>query len=212
MDIAMPSFSRCLPAWPCWLRQPMELRIDVERPVTPGADEFESIYGRLHTPGDRLHGLPAIELIEPELVMRHREADGEFYVYVEDIRRRRLAGYTTFNRLVEVDRRTDRHVRAPHSRYGAPYQRRGLASAVYQWGLDAGFCLISGARQSPGAHALWQHLARRHELGFVDLRNKTLRYLGPEVPARVLDELHTRMLLLGQGWTLDRFAAATGMR
>ena len=212
MDITMPAFSFCLPPWLSCLQQPMELRIDVERPVHPDADEFESLHGRLYTPGDRLFGLPADPLDESEFVVRQREADGELYVYVEDTRRQRLAGYTTFNRLIEVDRRTDRHVRAPHSRYDAPYQRRGLATAVYQRGLDAGLCLVSGARQSPGAHALWRRLAQRQELGFVDLRDKTLTYLGPDVPPQVLDDLHTRMLLLGQGWTLERFASATGMR
>jgi GNAT superfamily N-acetyltransferase len=213
MDMAMPSpfFSIGLPPWLPALQRPMALRIDVARPVQPDADEFESLYDRLHTPGDRLFGLQAVPLGGPEFVVRQREADGELYVYVEDTRRRRLAGYTTFNRLVEVDRRTDPHVRAPHSRYDAPYQRRGLATAVYQRALDAGLCLVSGARQSPGAHALWQRLARQHELAYVDLRDKRLRYLGPQVSARVLDALHTRMLLLGQGWTLQRLAAATGM-
>ena len=97
--------------------------------------------------------------------MRYREADGEWYVYVEDLQRRRLAGYTVFNRLVELDRRADRHLRAPHSRYDTPYQRRGLASAVYRWALQEGWCLVSGARQSPGAHALWHQLCPAARLG-----------------------------------------------
>ena len=101
----------------------------------------------------------------PGLVWRHREADGEHYVYVEDTARGCLAGYTVFNRLIEVDRRTDPHVRAPHSRYAPDYQRRGIATAVYEWGLEQGFCLLSGARQSAGAHALWLALGRRFQLG-----------------------------------------------
>ena len=213
MVTTFPNHFFRLPAWLSGLTRPMELRIDVgQRPAKPLEGEFESIYDRIHTPGDRLHGIPAIELNDTELVIRYREADGEFYVYVEDIKRRRLAGYTVFNRLIELDRRADRHVRAPHSKYDEPYQRRGLASAVYQWGLDAGLCLISGARQSPGAHALWHSLARHYPLGHVDLRDKKLRYLGRDVPPPVLEDLHTRMLLLGSGWTVDRFSAATGMR
>ena len=217
MVLAMPPLFPCLPPWSSWsalsswLTRPMELRIDVSH--KPAEDEFESLYDRLYSPGDRLHGIPAMELNgQPELMIRFREADGEFYVYVEDIRRKRLAGYTVFNRLIEVNRRADRYIRAPHSRYDEAYQRRGLASSIYQWGLGAGLCLVSGARQSPGAHALWHALARRHELGYVDLRNKTLTYLGRDVPARTLDDLHTRMILLGEAWTVDRFAAATGMR
>lgn len=197
---------------PAWWRRCTELRIDVERPSQPMEDAFGSIYDRIHQPGDRLHGIPAIPLNDPDLVVRYREADGEFYVYVEDVRHRRLAGYTVFNRLIEVNRAADRVVRAPHSSYGEAYQRRGLASAIYRWGLGAGLCLVTGARQSPGAHALWRALARDHELGCVRLQDKTVTYLGPEVAPEVMDELPTRMLLLGRGWTLARFAAATGMR
>ncbi|MCW5655822.1 N-acetyltransferase [Hydrogenophaga sp.] len=189
-----------------------ELRIDVARPTQPVADALENLHARLHTPGDSLQGIPSIGLGDPDLVVRYREADGEFYLYVEDLRHRRLAGYTVFNRLVELDRRADRHLRAPHSNYAAPYQRRGLASALYRWGLGAGLCLITGARQSPGAHALWRALARDHELGCVRLADRRLTYLGTEVPPAVLEDLHTRMFLLGRGWTLARFAHETGMR
>jgi hypothetical protein len=73
-------------------------------------------------------------------------------------------------------------------------------------------CLLTGARQSPAAHALWRKLAEAYSLGHVDLRNKNLTYLGSEVSPQVLGELHTRMLLLGRGWTLGKFTAATGMR
>lgn len=175
-------------------------------------DALGSIYDRLHQPGDRLHGIPAIPLNDPDLVVRYREADGEFYVYVEDVRHRRLAGYTVFNRLIEVGRAADRCVRAPHSSFAEAYQRRGLASTLYRWGLGAGLCLISGARQSPAAHALWHALARDHELGCVRLRDKTLTYLGTDVTPDAMNDLHTRLLLLGKGWTLARFADASGMR
>lgn len=207
MAIAMPG------PWAAWFHRPMGLRIDVQPGVSRKPDEeFASIYDRLRTPGDRLHGIPRIPLGDPDLALRWREADGEFYVYVEDLRQRRLAGYTVFNRLIEVSRRSDRHVRAPHSKFDEPYQRRGLASAIYRWGLDAGLCLVTGARQSEGAHALWHKLGRDYPLGQVDLRDKTLRYLGPTVAPEVLGDLHTRMLLLGNGWTLARFAAAAGMQ
>ncbi|MNR40506.1 hypothetical protein D3C85_1588000 [compost metagenome] len=54
-------------------------------------------------------------------------------------------------------------------------------------------------------------LARDYELGFVDLRRKQLSYLGKSVCARVQEDLHTRMILLGRGWTLDGYMRATGM-
>lgn len=193
--------------------RPAELRIDVDPAPAAGlGGELAAIHERIRTPGDRLHGIPRIATGDPDLVIRYREADGEFYVYVEDLRRRRLAGYTVFNRLIEVGRHADRYVRAPHSKYDTAYQRRGLATAVYRWGLDAGLCLMTGARQSVGAHALWQALARQYPLGYVDVRGKVVTYLGDAVAPEVLGDLHTRMLLLGRSWTMGRFAAATRMR
>lgn len=70
---------------PAWLRRWMELRIGVERPSQPMEDTLGSIDDRIHRPGDRLHGIPTIELNDPDLVLCYREADGEFYVYVEDV-------------------------------------------------------------------------------------------------------------------------------
>lgn len=193
------------------LLRAIELRIDVEHAPDTLESELQTLYDRLYQPGDCLHGIAATPSALPGLVVRYREADGEYYFYVEDTVRRCLAGYTVFNRLVELDRRADRHLRAPHSKYAPPYQRRGLASAIYRSYLDAGHCLITGARQSPGAHALWEALARNYERGYVDLRSKTLCYLGPEVSEPVLSDLHTRMVLLGRGWTIAALGAATGM-
>ncbi|MOA40680.1 hypothetical protein D3C78_1625770 [compost metagenome] len=116
-----------------------------------------------------------------------------------------------FNRLIEVGRRADPYVRAPHSKYAEPYQGMGLATAVYRWGLDAGLCIISGARQSAGAHRLWMRLARDYELGYVGVRRKQLSYLGTSVRPGVLEDLHTRMILLGKGWSLGDYMRATGM-
>jgi GNAT superfamily N-acetyltransferase len=192
------------PMLPAWLLRPLELRIDVDPCKTRPADTLVPVHERMRAMADRLQDMPHIAL-EPGLRARFREADGELYVYIEDVRRDRLVGYTVFNRLVELSREADRHIRAPHSQYDPAYQRRGLASAVYRWALDQGICLMSGARQSPGAHALWQGLSRHYAAGFADLRRKRLAYLGHEVASTTLDDLHTRMFLLGDGWTLARF-------
>ncbi|MNT40416.1 hypothetical protein D3C72_1767280 [compost metagenome] len=152
-----------------------ELRIDVNHAPEEVERELDAIHQRMQRPSDRLHGLPQVQTDIPGIVLRYREADGEYYVYVVDVRRDRVAGYTVFNRLIEVGKRADPFVRAPHSKYAAPYQGMGLATAVYRWGLEAGLCIISGARQSPGAHRLWMGLARDYELGYVDLRRKQLR-------------------------------------
>jgi len=198
--------------FPPWLLRAMELRIDVGHRSSDIERELDALYARLTRPGDALHGLPALCIRLPGLVLRYREADGEHYVYAEDTAKRRLAGYVVFNRLVEVNRRTDPYLRAPHAKFSAAYQRLGIATAVYRWWLDAGNCLISGARQSPGANALWSSLARRYESFYVDLRNKQLRHLGPQPDARTQQDLHTRIVLLGRGWRRERLAECTGMR
>lgn len=195
------------------LTRPIELRIDVGEPASERLrDELDAMHQRLYTPGDRLHGLAGRRIDASPFLVHYRQADGEFYFYVEDLVQQRLAGYTVFNRLIEVGRRADRCLRSPHSKYDEPYQRRGLASTIYDWGLEAGICLLSGARQSPGADALWQSLARRYEHGYLRLQEKTLHYLGQEVSPEVLGELQTRRLLLGRGWTLDRLRRAADMR
>lgn len=201
-----------LGAFPGWLARIMELRIDVDPGSWKLDNELDTLYSRITRPGDRLHDMPEVKTEIPGLVLRYREADGEFYVYVVDQVQGRLAGYTVFNRLVEVGRRADPFLRAPHSKFDTPYQRRGLAAAVYRWALDAGQCLMTGARQSPAARALWQSLAQRYESGYVDVRRKTLTELGPQVSDAVLQDLHTRMVLLGRGWTWERLGASAGMR
>lgn len=206
MNLALP-----FPHFRMHFHRPVELRIDVDPSTKGQAESLEAIYERIRSPGDPLHGLPTFALRDPRLRVHVREADGELYAYVEDVQLRWLAGCTIFNRLVEVDRRADRHLRSPHSRYRAQYQRRGIATAVYDWALASGFCLMTGARQSQGAHALWRSLAKRYESGFVDLRNKKLTYLGREIAGREFDRLETRMFLLPPVLSLPQFCAAIGM-
>ncbi|WP_038852405.1 hypothetical protein [Bordetella petrii] len=206
----MPALA--LGAFPGWLARIMELRIDVDPGSWKLDNELQSLYNRITCPGDRLYDMPEARTDIPGLVLRYREADGEFYVYVVDQARGRLAGYTVFNRLVELGRRADPLLRAPHSKYDPAYQRRGLAAAVYRRALDAGQCLITGARQSVGARALWQSLARQYEFGYVDVRRKVVTDLGRQVADPVLQDLHTRMVLLGRGWSWQGLAQAAAMR
>ena len=207
MTSLAPPFMFSFPSLPDWRPRPAELRIDVD----PGKATLAPVHERMRALRDRLQDMPGLVFDDPGLRARFREADGELYVYIEDLSRDRLVGYTVFNRLIELSRRAERHIRAPHSQYDPAWQRRGLASAVYRWALDRSLCLMSGARQSPGAHALWQSLSSRYEAGFADLRNKQLSYLGREVEGETLAGLHTRMFLLGEGWTLERFRLETQM-
>ncbi|MES2838649.1 MAG: N-acetyltransferase [Pseudomonadota bacterium] len=180
-------------------RHTMELRVDVQWSATAVDDELKLLHARLERSGLLKSGTGIIKTELPGLVLRHREADGEHYIYVEDVARGCLAGYTVFNRLIEVNRSLDRFVRAPHSKYAVEYQRRGIATAVYEWALSQGFCLVSGARQSPSAHALWISLATRHRLEYVEVRDKCIHLLTPPVDPITRDRLQTRMVLLGEG-------------
>lgn len=185
------------------------MRIDVQVPTADVEAELERIELRLQAAGRPLRSMATLDLWMPGLVFRHREADGEHFVYAEEAASGRLAGCTVFNRLVELDRRADRVLRSPHSKYGRRHQRRGIASAVYGWALGKGICLLSGPRQSPGANALWHSLAKAHPLGYVSLEDKVLRYLGEEAGEDRSGDLRTRMVLRAPGWDLDRFLRET---
>ena len=185
------------------------MRIDVTLAHRDVDAELAKMYRRLRTPGDALHGLPTVPCPVPGVVQYVREHDGELYVYVEDVQGAALAGCTVFNRPSEPDTRTLKFLRSPHSRYGSTYQRRGLGSAVYSWALQSGLCLLSGPRQSPAAHGLWQSLGRAHRLLVAQVDNKQLRHADSVGPAE-FERLDTRLLLLGSGWTLERFASHAG--
>jgi hypothetical protein len=181
------------------------MRIDVALPRGALEVDLRDRYLRMRADRAKLRPLPIFCARLPQLAFRYREADGEFFVYAEDAARERLAGYTVFSRLVELDRQADRLLRAPHSRYAPGYARQGLASAVYGWALNAGMCLLSGPRQSAGAHALWHRLGAGHALGYVRLHERELHYLGECIGAEVLQDFATRMVLLGSGWSGERF-------
>jgi hypothetical protein len=174
--------------------------------------ELATLHERMRRPGDSLHGLPAIATTRRDFVFRYREADGQFYVYVEDTARNRLAGSTVFHRILETERRVERYLRSPHSRYASAYCRRGFGSAVYGWALRAGMCLMSGPRQSVGAYRLWMSLARSHELLFVQVRDRQVHCFGPHIEPARFQEFDTRMVLLGTGWSPDRFARQVASR
>ena len=191
---------------------PMALRIDVDPRHIDLERELDEQLRRLQERAGASRWIDTLERQWPGLRFHYREADGEQYVYVEDLATRQLAGYTVFNRLVERDRCADRHLRAPHSKYREQYQRKGIATAVYRWWLDAGRCLITGARQSVGAHALWQRLAGNYCRLYVELYARVLRQLCTAPDDATREALSTRMILLGAGWTPELLVVRAGMR
>ena len=173
------------------------MRIDVDLDHRDIDRELADLWVRLKERGDVLRQLPIHAPLAPNLVFRYREVDGEFYVYAEDPFLDALAGCTVFNRMFEVDASVGAFLRSPHSRYASAYRRKGVATAVYAWALQAGMWLVSGPRQSTGAHRLWEALGRFHERTLVQVADRRLRVLEGTVEPVVLDAYETRVLLAG---------------
>jgi hypothetical protein len=136
-----------------------------------------------------------------------READGEYFIYAVDPARKRLAAYIVMSRLIELDRRADRHLRSPHAKVAADYRRIGIASTVYRWWLASGRSLVSGARQSPAANQLWRSLARLHPVVYVSLAGKRVRALTPPLSVQARDDIDTRVVLLARGSVFEDFGS-----
>ena len=82
----------------------------------------------------------------------------------------------------------------------------GIATAIYRWWLDSGRCLMTGARQSAGAHGLWMALARDYELAAVRIdANKRVQQLPMPPPPGFFDALDTRLVLVGRDCRLADF-------
>lgn len=183
-----------------------ELRIDVDLSGRDIQREFDALHERIRANHRTRESLRVLPLHLHGLEFRVREADGEFFVYAIDPLHHRIVAYTVFNRLVEVNRRTDPHLRAPHTKVLEDYRRRGIASAIYRWWLDSGRSLMTGARQSPGAHGLWMALARDYELAAVRIgQHKCLERLAFPPPEGFYTGLDTRLVLAGQGCRLADF-------
>ena len=193
-----------------WGRPWAELRIDVALPTPDLTRQLERLHQRLRRDGggDGLRDCMRIPGGPPGFALHLRECGSEMFVYVEDVAQRRLAGFTAFQPPPDVAGAAQALLRSPHSRYAPAYQGRGLATSVYEWALDAGMCLLTGPRQSPAAHRLWRRLARAgHPLTHASVRGGVVHLLGPDVPQAVLEDFHTRLLLLGCGreaWTHAR--------
>jgi hypothetical protein len=176
------------------------MRVDVDLGHRNVEAELAALYARLRLRAEAMQPVPAYAPRAPELVFHCREIDGEFHVYAEDPARNVLAGCTVFNRVFELDAEVGRFVRSPHSRYAPAYQRKGVATAVYQWALQAGMSLVSGPRQSVGAYRLWEALGRSWELVVVSLEGRDLRVIAEGMEREALEVFDTRMMLVGTGW------------
>jgi hypothetical protein len=185
------------------------VRIDVDRDGERLNAELDALYPACLRDAAVDGAIFLPKLCDTPLPRYRRTAGKETFLYIEDPVRRWLAGTTSFNRVVGLDRRLDQHVRSPHSRFREPYQRMGLAKRIYLEALDAGLCLLSSARQSPGALQLWRSLGRHYPLHHVWLQDKRLVDLGRSIERRRFEDLHTRMLICGAGWSVERLLSLT---
>jgi hypothetical protein len=182
-----------------------EVRIDVALPEARLGNELAVLERRLPDMIDVLEPMSGIEGLSRGLAVRMREADGERFIYVIDTERDVLAAYVTMNRLVEVNRRADRHLRSPHSKVAEGYRRRGIVSSIYRAWLDSGRSLMSGARQSPAARALWTSLAHGYPSCHVRLDDRRVRLLPEGLPEAVYAQLEVRRVLLGNDCRMEEF-------
>lgn len=102
-----------------------QLRVDVELPEQDLEQELDALYARWISRGSGLTQVDDLHLPGHALTFWMREADGEYFIYVVDPARNRLAAYIVMSRLIELDRRADRHLRSPHSKVAADYRRMG---------------------------------------------------------------------------------------
>jgi GNAT superfamily N-acetyltransferase len=125
-----------------------ELRIDVMLPLVDG--ELEALYERLYQPGNKLCGLERRPLHDPQFVLHGARptANG-----LPMWKMWPTPAWPATPCSTAWWRWTGAPTAAcsPHSRLAPAYQRRGIASAVYQQVLDQGVCLLSGAPVA-GAH------------------------------------------------------------
>jgi hypothetical protein len=185
------------------------VRIDVIRDNTTLNNELDALYPNClrEAAVDGTIFLP--HLGHTPFPRYRRTAGKETYIYIEDPSKRWLAGTTSFNRVIGLDRRLDQHIRSPHSRFREPYQRNGLAKRIYLEALDAGLCLLSSARQSPAALQLWRSLGRQYPLHHVQIQGKCLVDLGRSIEWKTVELLDTRLLLCGAGWSIERLLSLT---
>ena len=139
--------------------------------------ELASLQARMQRGRHALSNLPLMDMAFPDIEFRVRKIAREQRVYAIDTSSRLLVGYSVFDILPEGSRRLHGTVRSVHSRYAAAYQGRGIATALYTKVLTDGFVLVSGARQSRAAYALWKSLGRRMRFDVVKITPETIEPL-----------------------------------
>ncbi|MDX5445547.1 MAG: hypothetical protein LPJ87_05775 [Zoogloeaceae bacterium] len=174
------------------------MRLDVRVRNEDIDRELADMQARMERGPHALSKLPKADLRFPGVEFRVRHIAHEQRVFAIDSATGQLIGYSVFDVLPEGARRFRGSVRSVHSRYAAPYQGRGIASAVYSRVLSQGFVLVSGARQSRAAYALWKSLGRRTRLEIVRVSADAIEPLPISENDERFSDLDVRLRLGGQ--------------
>lgn len=171
------------------------MRFDVRVSNAEIERDLADMQARMARGPHALSSLPRLDLRFPGVEFRVRTIGHEQRVYSVDARDGRLVGYSVFDILPEGSRRLHGSVRSVHSRYAQGYQGRGIATAIYSHVLAQGFVLVSGARQSRAAYALWKSLGRRTRFEIVRVSRELIEPLAISERDERFHDLDVRLRL-----------------
>ena len=118
-------------------------------------------------------------------------------------------GYVRFERqAIGVGRVRYQNLLTPHATFAERAQGKGYASAIYKWALNQGMCFMSSGIQSPGANMMWEKLGRVYPWFLIRVRvDRLTEFLGQGegLTKQQLSTYEVRLVLLGKGWTLEKF-------
>ncbi len=171
------------------------MRFDVRIGNEQIDQELAALQARMAHGRHALRNLPILDMSFPDIEFRVRKIAREQRVYAVDTQCQRLIGYSVFDILPEGSRRLHGKVRSVHSRYARDYQGRGIATALYTKVLSDGFVLVSGARQSCAAYALWKSLGRRMKFDIVRIGPENIEPLPISEQDQQFQDLDVRLQL-----------------
>lgn len=163
---------------------------------------------RLHS-HKLLNGLlqKAVKTDEPHLVILTSNEGYGTTAYLYDTDEQIIAG-----KLELEPSGLGRKILTPHTLFRNVYRGQGYAYSLYDMALRNGVCLVSGGEQSPSANALWWKLTHRWPWFWMEYSDYAVEYIGQQLDRREQQFQHNRMVLLGQGWTLEKFKKEVKMK
>jgi hypothetical protein len=100
----------------------------------------------------------------------------------------------------------------PHTMFRNVYRGQGYAYSMYDMVLRNGVCLVSGGEQSSSANALWWKLTHRWDWFWIEYTDYDTTYLGQDVSPREQGLSSYRLVLLGSGWSTEKFKKEAKMK